>query len=161
VSIRVIELRINMVKRRSTRYETCHCDSSVVPRFSFDERGFSLVELLLAIVIMIIAIVPIMDSITSSFQSTHASEENTMLVNYAREKMEDISAMIFADVAVSSPSGTPTALSDTLTLFGETLNRDVLVDLYDGDGDSIPDADLKKITVMIEGIQQETLMADF
>jgi len=75
--------------------------------------------------------------------------------------MEDISAMIFADVAVSSPSGTPTALSDTVTLFGETLNRDVLVDLYDGDGDSIPDADLKKITVMIEGIQQETLMADF
>jgi len=125
------------------------------------ESGFSLVELLLAIVIMIIALVPIMDSITSSFQSTHASEENTILINLAREKMEDVLAMIFVDVAVSSPAGTPTALSDTVTVFGETVNRDVLVALYDGNGDSIPDSDLKMITVIVEGIQQETLMADF
>ncbi len=125
------------------------------------ERGFSLVELLLALVIMIIALVPLMDSITSSFQSTHAGEENTMLVNYAREKMEDILAMNFMNVDVSVPTGTPTALSDTVTVLGETINRDVLVDLYDGDGDSIPDNDLKKIIVIVEGIQQETLMADF
>jgi len=126
-----------------------------------NERGYSLVELLLAIVIMVIALVPIMDSITSSFQSTHASEENTMIVNYAREKMEDILAMSFVNVVVSVPAGTPTALSDTVTVFGETVNRDVLVALYDGNGDSIPDNDLKKITVIVEGVQHETLMADY
>jgi len=126
-----------------------------------NERGYSLVELLLAIVIIIIALVPIMDSITSSFQSTHASEENTMIVNYAREKMEDILAMSFVNVVVSVPAGTPTALSDTVTVFGETVNRDVLVALYDGNGDSIPDNDLKKITVIVEGVQHETLMADY
>ncbi len=125
------------------------------------ERGFSLVELLMAMSIMIIALVPLMDSITASFQSMHVGEENTMLVNYAREKMEDVLAMTFTDVAVSAPSGTPTALSDTVTVFGEIVDRDVLVELYDGDGDSTPDSDLKKITVIIEGVQQETLKADF
>ena len=127
----------------------------------YSERGFSLIELLLAMVIMIIALAPLMDSITSSFHSTHVGEENTMLVNYAREKMEDVLAMKFLDVDVSAPAGTPTALSDTVTIFGRTVNRDVVVELYDGDGDSMPDSDLKKITVMIKGVQQETLMTGF
>jgi len=124
-------------------------------------RGFSLVELILAMVIMIIALVPLMDSITGSLQSTHLSEENTVLVNYVREKMEDVLAMTFTDVDVSAPAGTPTALSDTVSVFGKTVDRNVLVELYDGDGDSTPDSDLKKITVVIEDIQQVTLKADF
>jgi len=127
----------------------------------FTEQGFSLVEILIAVTIMVIALVPLMDSITGSFQSRRVAEQNTILVNYAREKMDDILAMNFNNVDISSPTGTPTALSDTVTVLGETMNRDVLVELYDGDGDSIPDSDLKKITVQIEGIQQETLMVDF
>jgi len=118
-------------------------------------RGFSLVELLIALVIMIIALSPLMDSITSSFQSAHLAEKNTALVNYARGKMEDILAMNFLDV----PQGA--SLSDTVTIFGKTVSRDVLVELYDGNGDFIPDNDLKMITVTIEGVKQETLMADF
>jgi hypothetical protein len=110
---------------------------------------------------MIIAFVPLMDSITASFQSTRSGEENTILVLYARAKMDDVLAMDFLAVTISSPSGTPTALSDTVSVLGKTMNRDVLVELYDGDGDSIPDVNLKKITVKIKGIQQETLMVDF
>jgi len=125
------------------------------------EEGFSLIELVLAVLIIMIALTPVMDSITASFQSMRAGEENSMLVNYAREKMEDILAMNFTDVALSAPAGTPTALSDTVTVLGKTVNRDVLVELYDGDGDSIPDIGLKKITVIVQGVQQETLMADF
>lgn len=126
-----------------------------------NEMGYSLVELLMALTIMIIALVPIMDSITSSFHSIHAVEENTILVNYAREKMEDILAMNFINVAVSVPPGTPTALSDTVTVSGKNVNRDVLVALYDGNGDSIADNDLKILTVIIEGIQHQSLMADY
>ncbi len=150
------------MKRESTQYETLPKPLSAVRYpLTVNERGFSLVELLLAMVIMIIAMAPLMDSITASFQSTHAGEENTILLNYAREKMEDILAMKVVDVAVSVPAGTPTALSDTVTVFGETVNRDVLVDLYDGNGDSIPDSDLKMITVIIGGIQHQTLMAEY
>ena len=93
------------------------------------ERGFSLVELLIAISIMMIAIGPIVDTITASLLSADAGKENTIFVNYARQKMEDVLAMNFNDVAISSPLGTPTALSDTVAVSGSTVNRDVFVEL--------------------------------
>ncbi len=135
-------------------------NSSFVIRHS-SSNGFSLLELMIAITIMTIALVPIMNSITGSFQSTNAGEKNTLLVNYAREKMDDIIGMNFGTISISSPPGTPTGLSDTVTLLGKTVNRDVLVEFYDGDGDSLPDNDLKKITVIIEGLQHETLKGVF
>ena len=134
-------------------------NSSFVIRHS-SSNGFSLIELLLAVVILIIALVPIMDSITASFQYSEAGKENTVLLNYGRQKMEDVLAMSFDTVAVSASPGTPTALSDTVTIAGQTVNRLVLVELYDGDGDSVPDSDLKKITVTVQGVQYETLMAN-
>lgn len=123
------------------------------------ERGFSLIELLLAVAVMIIALVPLMDSITASFQSRYEAEENTMLLYSAREKMEEVLAMDFVNVDISSPPDAPTSLSDTVTLNGKTVDRDVLVALYDGDGDSVADNDLKKITVVVDKVQQITLMA--
>jgi hypothetical protein len=110
---------------------------------------------------MMIALVPIMDSISASFQYAKAGKENTILLNYAREKMEDVLAMSFDTVPISASPGTPTALSDTVTVTGNTVNRLVLVDLYDGDGDSIPDSDLKKVTVILQELQYETLMANY
>jgi hypothetical protein len=74
--------------------------------------------------------------------------------------MEDVLAMSFDTVPISASPGTPTALSDTVTVLGKTVSRDVLVDLYDGDGDSIPDSKLKKITVVTADVLQESLMAD-
>lgn len=126
-------------------------NSSFVIRHS-SSKGFSLVEILIAVTIMVIALVPIMESITASFQSSRAGEDNTILVNYAREKMEDVLAMDFDDVNSS--------LDDTVTFFGKTVARDVTVEYYDGNGDSIPDNDLKKITVIVEGVQLETLLAN-
>ena len=135
-------------------------NSSFVIRHS-SSNGFSLIELLLAVVILVIAIVPLMDSITASFQYTQAGKENTILLNYGRQKMENVLAMSFDSVPVSASPGTPTALSDTVTVAGKTVNRLVMVDLYDGDGDAVPDADLKKITVIVQGVQYDTLMANF
>jgi prepilin-type N-terminal cleavage/methylation domain-containing protein len=135
-------------------------NSSFVIRLS-SSNGFSLIELLLAVVILIIALVPIMDSITASYQYAKAGKENTIYLNYGRQKMEDVLAMSFDTVAVSAAPGTPTAMSDTVTVAGKTVNRLVLVELYDGDGDSIPDSDLKKVTVIVQGVQYETLMANY
>ena len=70
--------------------------------------------------------------------------------------------MNFSDINVSSPQGTPVAsLSDTVTMQGRTVNRNVYVDLYDGDGDTNPDVDLKKITVAVDTIALNSLMADY
>ena len=70
--------------------------------------------------------------------------------------------MNFSDINVSSPQGTPVAsLSDTVTMQGRTVNRNVYVDLYDGDGDTNPDVDLKKITVAVDTISLNSLIADY
>ena len=70
--------------------------------------------------------------------------------------------MNFSDINVSSPQGTPVAsLSDTVTIQGRTVNRNVYVDLYDGDGDTNPDVDLKKITVAVDSISLNSLIADY
>ena len=122
--------------------------------------GFSLVELLIAITVLIIALVPAMDSITASLKFASAGKEHTAFLNTGRQKMENVLAMHFDSVPVSASPGTPTALSDTVTVAGKTVNRLVLVDLYDGDGDSTPDSDLKKITVIVDGVQYQTLMAN-
>ncbi len=124
------------------------------------EGGFSLIELLLAVIILVIALVPLMDSITASFQYARAGEKNTLLVNVTRAMMEDVLAMDFDNVLISSPPGTPTALSDTVTVLGKTVNRNVLIELYDGDGDSVPDSDLKKITVISADVQLESLLVN-
>ena len=63
--------------------------------------------------------------------------------------------MAYTDVVLGS------ALSDSVTFPGNTVNRDVLVEFYDGDGDSSPDAGLKKITVTIKGVQLVSLLADY
>jgi hypothetical protein len=115
---------------------------------------------MLAVTILVIAIVPLMDSITASFQYARAGKENTILFNYARQKMEDVLALSFDSVPISASPGTPIALSDTVTITGKTVNRLVLVDLYDGNGDSVPDSDLKKVTVIVQGVQYDTLMAN-
>ena len=144
----------DMVKRAGLRSEMFRRASSVVRRpLRVGNNGFSLVELLLAVAILIIALVPVMDSITASLQYAKAGKENTILQNYAREKMENVLAMDFINVDSS--------LDDTVTVLGETVARDVFVEYYDGDGDSTPDPDLKKITVTIEAIKLETLLADF
>ena len=70
--------------------------------------------------------------------------------------------MNFADINVSSPQGTPVAsLSDTVTIQGRTVSRNVYVDLYDGDGDTNPDVDLKKITVAVDTVSLNSLIADY
>jgi prepilin-type N-terminal cleavage/methylation domain-containing protein len=136
------------------------CPENRQRRTDNGQKGFSLIELLLAVVILIIAIVPLMDSITASFQYAQAGKENTIFLNYGRQKMEDVLAMSFDAVPVSASPGTPIALSDTITVAGKTVNRLVMVDLYDGDGDSVPDSDLKKVTVIVQGVQYDTLMAN-
>ena len=150
--------RPESIEKTGFRLKDCRNDrlSSIA-----SNNGFSLIEMLLALTIMMIALVPIMDSISASFQYAKAGKENTILLNYAREKMEDVLAMSFDTVTISASPGTPTALSDTVTVTGNTVNRFVLVDLYDGDGDSIPDSDLKKVTVILQEVQYETLMANY
>lgn len=121
--------------------------------------GFSLIEILLALSIVAVALVPMLDFFGTSMESGAAGKETEQLVDLARATLEEILAMNYQQVVVSGSSPSAT-LSDTVVLGGEQVKRDVYVDLYDGNGDGIPDLDLKKITVQIRDFRLQTLKAD-
>jgi len=121
-----------------------------------DNKGFSLIEMMIAVAIIGIALVPMYGSLAVSFQARTASEERTVLMNSARAKMEEILAMDFNLVDAT--------LSDSVIVLGQTVTREVIVDPYDGNGNGIVDPildpvdnDIKKITVRMNGVQLETL----
>jgi len=100
-----------------------------------------------------------LDFFGTSMESGAAGKETEQLVDLARATLEEILAMNYQQVVVSGSSPSAT-LSDTVVLGGEQVKRDVYVDLYDGNGDGIPDLDLKKITVQIRDFRLQTLKAD-
>ncbi len=129
----------------------------------FCNKGVSLVEILVAIMLLSFIIYPLSISLTAASKSNTIAEKEGLTTYYAMGKIEEILAMDFSDIPLSSPPGTPlpSPTSDIVTIQGKTTNRDVYVELSDGDGDSIPDAGLKKITVTVDSVSFNTLMADY
>ncbi len=124
--------------------------------------GITLLEVLIATLLISVIVFPLFISFTSASRSNSDAERTGASTYSAQGRLEEVLAMDFADIGVSSPQGTPVvALSDTVTIQGRTVNRNVYVDLYDGDGDAIPDTDLKKITVTVDDTSLDTLMADY
>ena len=124
--------------------------------------GITLLEVLIATLIISVIVFPLFISFTSASRSNSDAERTGVSTYFAQGKLEEVLAMDFADIGVSSPQGTPVpALSDTVTIQGRTVNRNVYVDLYDGDGDAIPDTDFKKITVTVDDTSLNSLMADY
>jgi hypothetical protein len=114
---------------------------------------------------MLLAIIvfPLSVTLTSASKSNTAAEGADLAAFYALGKVEEVLAMDFPDIPLSTPPGTPLPLpiSDTVTIQGSAINRSVYVELADGDGDGNPDAGLKKITVTVNNVSLYTLKADY
>ncbi len=124
--------------------------------------GITLLEVLIATLIISAIVFPLFISYTSASRSNNSAEKAAASAYYAQGRLEEVVAMNFGDISVSSPQGTPVpGLSDTVSIQGKPVNRNVYVELYDGDGDALPDADLKKITVTVDESSLDTLMADY
>lgn len=118
---------------------------------------------MIAILLLSFILFPLSISFTTASQSNTKAEERGLSSYYAIGKMEEMLAMNFSDIPLSSPSGTPVPppVSDTVTIQGKTVNRNVYVDLSDGDGDLTPDAGLKRITVTVGDVSVNTLKANY
>ena len=127
------------------------------------EKGISLAEILVAIMLLAIIVFPLFITLTSASKSNSGAEGVDLAAYYAIGKVEEVLAMDFSAVPLSAPLGTPLPppISDTVTIQGRTVSRNVYVELSDGDGDAIPDAGLKKITVSVNNVSLDTLKADY
>ena len=126
-------------------------------------KGISLVEVLVAITLLSIIIFPLFISLRGASKSNSDAEGVDLATYYTIGKIEEVLAMDFSAIPLSAPLGTPLPppISDTVTIQGRTINRSVYVELADGNGDAIPDAGLKKITVSVNNISLDTLKADY
>lgn len=115
------------------------------------QNGFSLTEVLVALTLLGITLGPLILGLTTVVFSVRIRDDITVQSNLTREKMEEVLAMGFTNIPLSDPPGTPNVLSDQVTIGGRTVQRNVIVDLADGDlpSDGIPDAEFKKITIEV------------
>jgi len=85
------------------------------------QKGFSLIELMVAVAILAMAIFGIFLAFSTSFQGMADARAVTVATNYAREAMEDIKNMDFDEIP------TPEIESSSVTVNGITYNRQVIV----------------------------------
>ncbi len=120
--------------------------------FRINRKGFSYIEVMIATTLLAIALVPIVHSLSAPWLAS--SEEDYLILNSSRDKMEEVLAMDFS----ATPLGT--TLSDSVTIGGKTIDRDVTVALYDIDGNPGLETDAKMITVDVEHILINALKVD-
>ena len=127
------------------------------------QRGLTFTESLVALVLVSIVLVPLTVGLSSMVSSVSRRERLTALANAGRGKLEEVAAMGFANIPLSVPPGTPGALSDQVTIRSQTVPRNVIVDLADGDipPDAAVDADLKLIVVEVGGFELHRYISSF
>jgi Tfp pilus assembly protein PilV len=119
------------------------------------DRGISLIEILVAVLLLSIIVTPLSVSIKSASKSNSDAYKITQEMFYAMGKIEGILAMDFSAI----PEGT--SFSDTVTINGQSINRDVNVVSVDENGVPTPSTGLKKITITINNQSISTLKADY
>lgn len=126
-------------------------------------KGISLIEIIVAITLLSIIAVPLFISLREASRANSDAEATDLASYYAIGKLEEVLAMDFTAIPLSNPIGTPlpAPISDTVMIRGRSTNRNVYVELSDGDGDAVPDAGLKKITISVDDISLNTLKADY
>lgn len=95
--------------------------------------GFSLIELMVAVVILVMAIFGIFQAYSTSFMGMADARDRTVASNYMREIMEDIKNTDFEKIEEKKGTG-------TITISGKTFTKVVTVE---------PSTNLKKVSTII------------
>ncbi|MBN1227499.1 MAG: type II secretion system protein [Deltaproteobacteria bacterium] len=111
------------------------------------QKGFTLLEIIMAMTIISLAVAPISMGLGTSLQIGKGGDTAAKSSYLAQAKMEEYLAKDFD--AMADANGT--------VILGENQVWRVNVSLFDGDGDSNPDPDLKHIYVKAGDQELETL----
>lgn len=107
---------------------------------------------MMGVTLMAVALSPIVHSLAMPW--TASSEKDYLILNATRDKMESVLALDFSAISVGS------SLTDTVTIGGKSIQRNVTVALYDIDGDMTPETNVKQITVKVSQTQVDALKVE-
>jgi Tfp pilus assembly protein PilV len=86
-------------------------DSSA-PALRTSERGFSLIEALIAAVLLLFVALSLVPVFTMAARSNVTGQDNTKAANFARERLEQIWALSLDDPMIAVTSGTATNIDE-------------------------------------------------
>ncbi len=113
--------------------------------------GFSYVEVLIAMLLITLALVPAMEALHSGVQGPEIVERRARAHYAVVGKLEAVLAQPYSALetaaAAAGNATTPTSYSDA---GGTPERRLVYLAYFDGDGDSVPDPDLMWVQVVME-----------
>ncbi|MGA1876407.1 MAG: type IV pilus modification PilV family protein [bacterium] len=116
-------------------------------RLTWRDKGFSLLEVVLAMALISLALAPIMHDLAAGIRIAGRGDTLARNCFLAQAKMEEILAMDFNNLV--DANGT--------TIQGDNLAWQVSVSLYDGDNDGYLDPGLKHISLQAGDIKLQTL----
>lgn len=133
------------------------------------QSGISLIEVLIAVALIAISLVPMMDAVRTATISGSVHEDAAVQHLHLIAMLEDVLAEPFASLdAAATAAGNESSLTSYSDLPGSTNRRLVFMSLYDGDNadtDNDPftgtDPGLMWVRVEVEGTTQaiETLIS--
>lgn len=122
-----------------------------MPSTPNDNAGFTLVEALLAVVVLALMASVLSGLYLAGLQNLDARDDRMALDSALRSQMEELLSGAFTEIA----SG-----SDTITVNGASREIVWTVENLDLDGDDSPEADAKQITVTLGNTSISTVFVD-
>lgn len=114
--------------------------------------GFTLFEIVLALLILAIAIVPMMNAFAPAILATGQGEEQTVLTGQARQTMNGLLDMKFA--ILDANKATPGVL---IAMLGDQAAAGAVVSVTDASGGA---GGLLELTVILNNVTLQTLKAN-
>jgi len=111
-------------------------------------KGFTLVEVVLAVVILALMVSGISALYFSGYQSLDMEEDHMLLDSRVRGQMERLVGLPFDGLNDGS---------EAVTIKGQSYTISWTVTLADLDGDATPEPNAKQVTVSVAGMPERTL----
>ena len=138
-----------------------------------DNKGFTLIEIIIAVLLLAIAIAPMVSAFAPAIFSTGGEEEMAVFANRARATLNRVTALDFktlhdnkvdpVDLAALFGSAAEAA-KETFSFKGTDYTPSVAISGYDADGDNDIDDDdegVLEISVRIAHVSLRTLKAEY
>ena len=128
-----------------------------------DERGISLVEVLIALAILALVAVAFLSGLTTASKALIIADERTTAESLARTEMEYIKNCKYEDLPDSwsyeLPDGSPPPwdTGHALPTGYDEYSLEANGILFDADNDDNPDADIQKITILVKHGDKEVI----